>query len=266
MTERFANPLLRGFLFGWLVFNYRLLMVIFSGDAVERRMELINSILYPDWFTWTWRALLAPGVFAYAYIFLLPIVSQRFFEKELKTKRTLTELKQKIANETPVTQEELDNFRAYANETITHLRQTIAARDEEIRGIQARLNLFEAQQRGRAPTTGMESEAPQIPQMNSTAEDDSRSVPTGPPQMPRDQRYALQTMAKFEDEGHPRVHETTLVDRLKTELELGATAARYAVDTLVNQGLIESHAARAGGFILSLSHDGRRVALQHLES
>lgn len=96
LYDRTTSPLLGGFIFYWIVFNYKLIMVIFDSDIkIEEKFELIKSI-YPQAKFTVWNgfdiyyqallsnALLIPLLITLIYILLLPFISNKIHKFWLK--------------------------------------------------------------------------------------------------------------------------------------------------------------------------------------
>jgi hypothetical protein len=70
--ERLSSPLIGSFAISWLIWNYRLLAVLFSNLSVVERFKYIDTVLYPTpWSTWISK-LIGPLACALAYIFIYP--------------------------------------------------------------------------------------------------------------------------------------------------------------------------------------------------
>src|SRR4051812_3673432 len=70
--ERLSNPLIGSFVISWLVWNHRMLTVLFSSKTVEERFAYIDTTLYPNWQSALGHNLLGPLACALAYIFIYP--------------------------------------------------------------------------------------------------------------------------------------------------------------------------------------------------
>lgn len=111
LYERVANPLLGSFVISWLIWNHRMVWVLFSSDDYTIKFKYIDSVLYAT----TWECLvfllLGPLFTALAYIYLFPFVSTKVYKYHLERAKDLKGIRQKIEDETPLTQEEAIKIR-----------------------------------------------------------------------------------------------------------------------------------------------------------
>lgn len=125
LYERATSPLLGSFVISWCLWNYKLLLVIFSSAKALDKIKHINEQLYPE----TWDALsfgiFYPLITTLAFIFLYPIPALKIFEHTRKQQAKLKEVQQKIEDETPLSQKE-------AREIRSNLRSLQRLHDEEI--------------------------------------------------------------------------------------------------------------------------------------
>lgn len=68
--DRVTSPIFGSFFISWLLWNYRLLFVLFSDLSAEERFHYIDQTLYPNWPIILGRGLLLPAVMCGLYILL----------------------------------------------------------------------------------------------------------------------------------------------------------------------------------------------------
>ena len=122
LYERVGNPLLSSFCIAWAIWNYRFLMLIMSNLNVSEKFSAIDQLYH--WWSWNLYdfnvsisksfiiTFLGPLVSSIAYIWILPIPTIFFYEIWYKNQITLLRIKQKIEDETPITQAEARKLRA----------------------------------------------------------------------------------------------------------------------------------------------------------
>lgn len=89
IAGRFASPFLGAFTVSWLVWNHRLVFVLFSGMAVADRFQYIDEKLYPTLVSFLVLNIGGPLVSALAYIFLLPYPTEWVHKWNLNRKLRL---------------------------------------------------------------------------------------------------------------------------------------------------------------------------------
>lgn len=75
LVDRVRNPLLTGFVLSWCVFNYKLLVVLFTEEHYTKKFDFIEHVLYSDADANLWLLLLGPSLFSVVYVFVLPGVA-----------------------------------------------------------------------------------------------------------------------------------------------------------------------------------------------
>ena len=111
LYDRVSSPLFGAFTLSWGIWNYKLLLTLFSSMDVQDKIKHIETILYPDS-----QALLLTG-FAYPliasvlFIFIYPIPARFIYQYWHSQQINLKKIKQKIEDETPLTIEESRDIR-----------------------------------------------------------------------------------------------------------------------------------------------------------
>ena len=70
LADRLGNPFAGAFLFAWVAFNFRLLVVLFWIEPYGEKFKYIDEKLYPHLGHWVLRGFAVPVLIAYAYLFL----------------------------------------------------------------------------------------------------------------------------------------------------------------------------------------------------
>lgn len=101
------TPFMSSLVISWIVINHKYLLVLLSDKIdVDKKLIMLND-------TYSYNAVfgycsfyIAPLLFALFYVFIYPKISKYFYEYTLRQTKKLKEIKQKIEDETPLTQEE----------------------------------------------------------------------------------------------------------------------------------------------------------------
>lgn len=112
IAERLASPLIASFVVAWCGWNYKFLVILFSSAGVAQTFRLIDTIAFPDLETSLLRGIAYPLASALAYIFVYPYPARAIYEFTLRRQREISQLRQKIDEETPLTLEESRRVRA----------------------------------------------------------------------------------------------------------------------------------------------------------
>lgn len=105
LYERLSNPFPLIFLVSWVIWNFRLVMMLFSGESVDTKFlfmdnhfQSTNSILMSygiDYSGYLFNALCAPLTLTLIYVFLTPIVSLPVYVFSLAIKKNMVNAKVK---------------------------------------------------------------------------------------------------------------------------------------------------------------------------
>lgn len=123
LYERNSSPLLGAFVLSWCIWNFRLLMVIFSEATIQDKLSLIENkkTAYIDYFVFdncaSWKILcdihpyltqgiLLPLISAIAFIFVYPKPAKWIYSYWRTEQKNLREERQKIEDEELLSEEE----------------------------------------------------------------------------------------------------------------------------------------------------------------
>lgn len=104
LSERLTSPLMGTYIVSWLICNYRIVLIIVGTGAVDKKLGLLDRQIYEFW----WQVpyvFLFPLALTLFYIFFYPKIAKPVYERRLKNIRDLTEIRRKIDNETPMSEE-----------------------------------------------------------------------------------------------------------------------------------------------------------------
>ena len=109
------TPFMSSMIISWIILNHKYLLIYFGDSKLDEKLKHLNeydfsasifSLTVPYamnvWF---------PIAFGLFYVFAYPWASKIFYEYTLERTKALKEIKQKIEDETPITQEEARQIR-----------------------------------------------------------------------------------------------------------------------------------------------------------
>lgn len=106
LYERATSPLISVFMISWCIWNYRLIMVVFSDSSVMEKFNLIDNSLFNTLLACSTRGALYPLLTTAFMIFVYPYPAKFVYEFWRKRQKELKEIRQLIEDETPLTKEE----------------------------------------------------------------------------------------------------------------------------------------------------------------
>lgn len=110
------TPFMSSMIIAWIILNHKYLLIYFAGYSLDKKLVLLNGYDFSAsifgltvpyvmnvWF---------PIAFGLFYVFAYPWASKIFYEYTLERTKGLKEIKQKIEDVTPITQEEARQIRS----------------------------------------------------------------------------------------------------------------------------------------------------------
>ena len=243
LYDRLSSPLTFSFSLAWLFWNYRIIVILLSTlsppdkfFAIELlSLEYERPILY-----WLCHLAIGPVCTAAAYIFIVPWLEQYVFEFTLNRKKALKKLRQKIEDDTPISEDEARELRALSDNLYREHRAALKDRDEEI----ARLKVAMRQLQ----------EHPRIEPEGDSQRTSSESETLSPAQ-----EELLRYVATQSDGGSYATFGQLVEISGEKQIKV-----QYNLDVLLRRNLIEEKLTNnnVGGFYLSV--DGRAFCVEKL--
>lgn len=128
LYERTSSPLLGAFIFYWIIFNYKLLIVIFSDLKPIEKFNEITSSVYPTLSEQVGFGLILPIGFTLIYILYFPKVSNKIHKKWIEHQNELKE----ISNGKVLTEKEFGELRQQFSELELSFDDKFQKKDSEI--------------------------------------------------------------------------------------------------------------------------------------
>jgi hypothetical protein len=76
INERTTNPLTFSFIFSWIAWNYRFIMIVISELPIKEKLEFLKTN-YPDWNLAWQEGLLFPLLTSLVYVFIYPFITEK---------------------------------------------------------------------------------------------------------------------------------------------------------------------------------------------
>lgn len=131
LYERVSSPLLSSFVISWCAWNYKFLLIVFSGMSSFEKITYIDRILFPDITTTVIHGAILPLVTSLLLIFAYPIPAE-FIYKHVKIKqRRLKEIQQSIDDDSPISKEQARKLRREAVDNRLKYEVEIDAKNAE---------------------------------------------------------------------------------------------------------------------------------------
>lgn len=109
------TPFMSSMIISWIILNHKYLLIYFGDSKLDEKLTLLNEYDF-SWHTskfdlpYTMNVWF-PIIFGLFYVFVYPWASKIFYEYTLERTKALKKVKQKIEDETPITQEEARQIR-----------------------------------------------------------------------------------------------------------------------------------------------------------
>ncbi|HGM5034350.1 TPA: hypothetical protein ACKPZU_000081 [Stenotrophomonas maltophilia] len=105
ISDRFMSPLGASLAVSWCAWNYKVLLIVFSGDSAIRKIHLIHLVYQDTGYSWL-HLVAGPLITAAFYILVFPYPSNWVYSFSLRRRKDALSLKRSIEDQTVLTQEE----------------------------------------------------------------------------------------------------------------------------------------------------------------
>ncbi|WP_414485805.1 hypothetical protein ACMGRF_08160 [Stenotrophomonas sp. EMP41] len=267
ISDRFMSPLGASLAASWCAWNYKSLLIIFSGESAIRKIHLLQMVYQNAWYSWIHLAI-GPLMTAAFYILVFPYPSNWVYSYSLKRRKEALNLKRQIDDQTALTQEESRALRnrfmeletqhmtesARLGNTIDSLKNQLKQLVEERDALAEELTTA----RHVEVTRTMQPEAP--PSSSSSVDPDAVNVK--PISLDKSQWQMLDALG--------RNGSNTSVTTLSGRLSLGDAAIWYIAGQLEDMGLalrgsITDQLSGEGYRVVSLTDVGLRLFMQSIQ-
>ena len=111
LQDRVGNPLVGAFSLAWLIWNFRLSLIMFGEGNWKPKIDYIDKVLMPSWSDWLIHGYIVPLLFALVWVFALPVAFRRVMvfhrSQAAKTAKAVMLAEEQI----PISNEEANKIR-----------------------------------------------------------------------------------------------------------------------------------------------------------
>lgn len=137
LYERVTSPLLGTFAVAWVLWNWRFMVVIFSGMTVYQKFSYVETWIFPSTESFLLFGILYPLLSALALIFIYPYPANFVYKFHRNQQKKLKEIRQQLEDETPLTIEEARKIRHETFQLTKEFDEELKRRDAEIEMLKA---------------------------------------------------------------------------------------------------------------------------------
>lgn len=137
--DKTSSPLMGSFVVSWLAWNYKFVLLIFSGETWLSKVSFIDNVLYPSWKECLSYGGVFPLITAALYIFAYPYPAKWVFKFSRTRQRELNKVKQDIDKESLLTAVESQALKAKIEEVRKKLTEQIEEKDAYISELEKEL-------------------------------------------------------------------------------------------------------------------------------
>jgi len=125
VSDRFMSPLGASLTVSWCLWNYKALLVVFSGESAIRKIHLLH-LIYQDTGYSIVHLIAGPLAAAAFYIIAFPYPSNWVYSYSLRRRKEALNLKREIDDQTVLTQEESRSLRnRFTEMEIQHTTESV---------------------------------------------------------------------------------------------------------------------------------------------
>lgn len=111
LYDRTTSPLFGALTISFIVWNHRLLVVLFSGMTVEQKFSYIDEVLYATVLAKTILLAIGPLITAIFFLYVYPHPAKWVYQYWRARQKELKDIRRKIEDETPLTIEQSRRIR-----------------------------------------------------------------------------------------------------------------------------------------------------------
>lgn len=143
--ERTTTPLTGALVISWLLWNWRIVLVLLSTKPVEWKITYIDFLVYGGGSASIYYYFIGPLLTALFLLLLYPLPSIAIYRVWAAYQRKFIEIEQKLRAERLVTREELASWQRQAAQDYTDSENRLKRRDTQIESQQGELTAFATQ-------------------------------------------------------------------------------------------------------------------------
>lgn len=241
LYERATNPFLGCFVLSWFLWNWSIVLgILFANGYEGKYLAVVHGMEHSGaWYATLW---LLPALSSLAYIIFYPWLARAVFWYWESRQKELKALRQKIEDETPITQEEAFRLRRANREEIRQLEGQLDELQKRNQELMSSLTVKEQQLLAlEVSTTGLQNDSSK-PAIDNEADATSVSEPDSSTHVsepkPILQRYTAEAINRAKE--YLSVHnEKVLIPFLALLEGDGVTATQLAARAGVNKIIVD---------------------------
>ena len=251
LYDRSVSPLMGTFIISWLLWNYKFVLLIFSGVALLDKYKIIDDVLYTPWVieniwwigtikihAWLFQGIILPLVTSAAYIYLYPLIAIPVFKYARKRQKDLITIKKQIEDETPIDQKEARELRNKIFELQIEMDDRLSFKDNQIKQLKNQI-----QEEKNALIISKKQD-------NSEDSEEEKNRNRLPEELEKILKIISTELEFSYEEDIFRIYEGTRIQ------------ANYAIGELINRDYISSN-RKGGDKIYALTHKGRAYIVEN---
>ena len=131
VTERVTSPLVGTYWISWFIWNFKFVLIVFSGEAIESKLQLIHDEMFWSFlgYIWTYGG---PAVMTALFIFAYPRPAEIVYQYRLKYQQKLNAIRQKEENEQLLSAEDVRQHRLEMREKERKIKQSLDEMEKEV--------------------------------------------------------------------------------------------------------------------------------------
>lgn len=131
ITERLTSPLIGAYWISWVIFNFKFILIIFSGENLDKKLSLIHESFFSDTVAYA-ITYGAPVAMTAVFIFVYPYPAEFVYKFRLQFQRRLVQIKQKIEDEQLLSTEDSRKLRLEIREKEQAFVTRLAEAEQQI--------------------------------------------------------------------------------------------------------------------------------------
>lgn len=264
ISDRFMSPLGASLTVSWCAWNYKVLLIVFSGESAIRKIHLIHLVYQDFWYS-AFHLAAGPLATAAFYILAFPYPSNWVYSYSLRRRKEALNLKREIDDQTVLTQEESRALRIRFTEMdVQHTTESVrltstidSLKDQLKQVIEERDALAEEVAARRAASAVETPSSPRPPSRPVVLKKNGESIELD--------RYQWQIVNAVGRSGS-----NTYVRDLSAQLKIGDAAIWLVAGQLeelglVSRGTVDDYDSGSGIRVLSLTDLGLRLFIESLK-
>lgn len=142
LYDRAVSPLMGSFLVSWCAWNYKFILVFFSGESILEKFRIINEVLYPNGTMVFLFGVIYPLATALGYLFFYPYPAKIVFAFSRKRQKEINDIKKTIEEETLLTVEESRSIRQAVYKLEDEFMREISRKNSEIEKLKSDIEVL----------------------------------------------------------------------------------------------------------------------------